>query len=313
MVKGIKFRRGTTADHSTFTGQEGEITVDITKDVAIVHDGTTVGGFPLVGETATQRITNKDINATALNVIGVITATSFIGDGSQLTGIVGSGIVIKDDGILIGTASTIDFGANLSVSPVSAGIVTVTASGGSSGIATYANTAGIATYSTTAGISTVAQNLTGSPNITVSSVNSSGVVTATSFSGSNTLKSRSTVIGITTSIPNNGIGNTNITGFKSYTLMKVGLSTAGWLRLYTDNASRISDASRSIGIDPSPGNGIIVEVITTGISTTQIISPFVMGGNLDDPASTTIYAAVTNLSGVTTSISVNLTLLQLEA
>ena len=91
MVKGIKFRRGTTADHSTFTGQEGEITVDTTKDVAIVHDGITVGGYPLVGENSTQRITNKDINATALNVSGVVTATSFRGDGSQLTGISAGG------------------------------------------------------------------------------------------------------------------------------------------------------------------------------------------------------------------------------
>ena len=91
MVKGIKFRRGTTVDHSTFTGQEGEITVDTTKDVAIVHDGITVGGYPLVGENSTQRITNKDINATALNVSGVVTATSFRGDGSQLTGISAGG------------------------------------------------------------------------------------------------------------------------------------------------------------------------------------------------------------------------------
>jgi hypothetical protein len=95
--------------------------------------------------------------------------------------------------------------------------------------------------------------------------------------------------------------------------MKVGLSTAGWLRLYTDSTSRSNDASRSVGIDPSPGSGVIAEVVTTGISTTQIISPFVMGGNLDNPADTTIYAAITNLSGSTQAITANLTILQLEA
>jgi hypothetical protein len=147
----------------------------------------------------------------------------------------------------------------------------------------------------------------------VTNLVSSGIVTASSFSGSNTLKERTVISGITTEIANNGIGNTNISGYKSYALMKVGLSTAGWLRLYTDSASRTADVSRSVGIDPTPGSGVIAEVVTTGITTTQIISPFVMGGNLDDPADTTIYAAITNLSGVTTSISVNLTLLQLEA
>lgn len=54
-----------------------------------------------------------------------------------------------------------------------------------SGNATSATTAG---YATTSGIATVAQGLTGTPNITVSSItsgniNSSGVVTATSFIG----------------------------------------------------------------------------------------------------------------------------------
>ena len=65
---------------------------------------------------------------------GIITATGFVGDGSGLTGIVGSGsgIVIRDDGSTVGTAGTIDFGTGLSVSPISAGIVTVTASVGTS-------------------------------------------------------------------------------------------------------------------------------------------------------------------------------------
>lgn len=48
----VQFRRGTTAEHSTFTGAEGEITVDTTKDTAVVHDGSTAGGFPLLPESA---------------------------------------------------------------------------------------------------------------------------------------------------------------------------------------------------------------------------------------------------------------------
>ena len=161
-----------------------------------------------------------------------------------------------------------------------------------------------------AGISTFVGNTFVGSAITMYA--STGIVSATSFSGSNTLKSRTIVSGATTSIENNGIGNTNITGFKSYSLMKVGLSTAAWLRLYTDSVSRSADASRPIGVDPTPGSGVIAEVITTGISTTQIITPFVIGGNLDEPASTTIYAAITNLSGSTQAITANLTILQLE-
>ena len=67
--------------------------------------------------------------------VGVVTATSFIGDGSGITGVTasGTGIIIKEGGTLVGTIGTVDFGTGLSVSPASAGVVTVTSSGGGGG------------------------------------------------------------------------------------------------------------------------------------------------------------------------------------
>lgn len=44
----IQRRGGTTAQHSTFTGALRELTVDTDKKVVVVHDGATVGGFPLL-------------------------------------------------------------------------------------------------------------------------------------------------------------------------------------------------------------------------------------------------------------------------
>ena len=49
MAKLLKLRRGTTTQHASFTGAEGELTVDITKDTAVVHDGSQAGGTPLAG------------------------------------------------------------------------------------------------------------------------------------------------------------------------------------------------------------------------------------------------------------------------
>ena len=71
--------------------------------------------------------------------------------------------------------------------------------------------------------------------------------------------------------------------------------------------------SRSVGEDPAPGSGVIAEVVTTGISTQQIITPFAMGGNMDEPVTNKIYVAIQNLSGSTQTITANLTILQLEA
>jgi hypothetical protein len=50
MSKQVKLRRGTTSEHATFTGAAGEVTVDTTKDVAVVHDGATAGGVPMARE-----------------------------------------------------------------------------------------------------------------------------------------------------------------------------------------------------------------------------------------------------------------------
>ena len=46
MATQLQLRRGTTTEHTSFTGAVGEVTVDTTKDVLVVHDGATAGGFP---------------------------------------------------------------------------------------------------------------------------------------------------------------------------------------------------------------------------------------------------------------------------
>ena len=48
----VQFRRGNTAQTSTFTGAVAEITVDTDKETVVVHDGSTAGGFPLARESA---------------------------------------------------------------------------------------------------------------------------------------------------------------------------------------------------------------------------------------------------------------------
>ena len=137
-----------------------------------------------------------------------------------------------------------------------------------------------------------------------------GTINIVDFGGGSS--SRGVVSGASGSLAQNATGNINITGHKSYLLMNVGLSTAGWFRLYTDSASRTADASRSVGEDPAAGSGVIAEVVTTGLSTSIKISPFVAGGNMDSTPSTTMYCAVKNLSSTTQAITANLTILKLE-
>lgn len=58
----LKFRRGNTAAANAFTGQEGELFVDTTKDTLVVHDGVTAGGVPLATESyVTTQIGNLSL------------------------------------------------------------------------------------------------------------------------------------------------------------------------------------------------------------------------------------------------------------
>ena len=67
MAKLLKLRRGTTSQHSSFTGAEGEVTVDTTKDTIVVHDGSTAGGVPLAKESDNLSLIDEDNMATDSN------------------------------------------------------------------------------------------------------------------------------------------------------------------------------------------------------------------------------------------------------
>lgn len=61
MATEIRFRRGTSLQHASFTGALAEVTVDTDKKTLVVHDGSTAGGFPL---TTPSDIAGKMATAT---------------------------------------------------------------------------------------------------------------------------------------------------------------------------------------------------------------------------------------------------------
>lgn len=86
MAKQVQNRRGTTAQHSTFTGAVGEVTVDTDKDVVVVHDGSTAGGYPLAGASISQTFTKAQRGAiTALTSAATVTADFAAANNFSLT------------------------------------------------------------------------------------------------------------------------------------------------------------------------------------------------------------------------------------
>ena len=135
-------------------------------------------------------------------------------------------------------------------------------------------------------------------------------VTITPGTGKN-LQGRSTTSGTTTSIANGDTANLDLSGYKGYALMKIQTDNAAWVRVYDSDASRTSDSARSQGNDPTPGTGVLAEAIATGAETV-IFSPAVVCYNNEVTPTTVIPISVTNNSGSAQTITITLTILQLE-
>lgn len=71
-------RRGTTAQHASFTGLNAELTVDTDKKTVVVHDGSTAGGHPLAKasggtlDTTVVKALEEDVNVVASAATGTI-------------------------------------------------------------------------------------------------------------------------------------------------------------------------------------------------------------------------------------------------
>jgi len=146
MAKIIKRRRGSTTDHASFTGAEGELTIDLTKDTVIVHDASTAGGFPLAREDMS-------------NVVGTVGLTQLnFSDGS-------TGQVLSTDGGGTLSFATIDVSAtavggdlsgtvaNSQINSNTIGVLELALNDGSAGQLLTTNGAGVLSFTDTADIS----------------------------------------------------------------------------------------------------------------------------------------------------------------
>ena len=86
MAKQLQLRRGTTAEHSSFTGEVGELTIDTDKDTAVVHDNYQAGGFPLLRE---------DLNNLAVGAIAASKMSTNSGTYGQTLQVNNAGTAIE--------------------------------------------------------------------------------------------------------------------------------------------------------------------------------------------------------------------------
>ena len=85
-------RRGTTVEHETFTGADGEVTVDSTKKTLVVHDGATAGGVPQVPSLGSARVDFGENGIATNSSDPVVNVNRSVDD----TGFAGSGHCFSD-------------------------------------------------------------------------------------------------------------------------------------------------------------------------------------------------------------------------
>ena len=231
-----------------------------------------------LGVTSVTNLTANTFKSTQI-LGGIVTATKFVGDGSELTGITASSIVgIISYALNSGTANNVIGGianvtslnvtgpSTISGAQISGGIVTATkfvgdgseltgiTAGGIVGTITYATNAGFANsaasanYAQTAGISTVARGLTGTPNITA------GIITATSFVGNLTGNANAATYAVNSGISTNVIGgigsvtSLSVSGISTLGLVKI---SAGIITATSGNVTYYGDGSNLTGLIPN--------------------------------------------------------------
>ena len=117
MAKLLKLRRGTTTQHGSFTGAEGEVTIDTDKDTAVVHDGSTTGGRALAREdlnnvsssTIAGRLSNDSIAVSKI-AAGTLPSDVKIQDAN-----VSGNLTIESADIVNGTIVNADINASAAI------------------------------------------------------------------------------------------------------------------------------------------------------------------------------------------------------
>ena len=123
---------------------------------------------------------------------------------------------------------------------------------------------------------------------------------------------RTTASVTTASLATGALSKTTIALARSYRLFKITTDKAARVRIYATAVQQTADEARAIGVDPSGDHGLIFEFVTTSLLLSSVLSPFVDGASMETTPSANIPITITNLSGATGTVKVDLTFVRTE-
>jgi len=306
-------------DGSTIAINAGIISATYTLPTA----GTTqLGGVKVDGSTITVSGTGV-ISSTQYSL--PTATTSVLGgvkvDGSTIT--ISAGVISAASAYTLPSATTSALGGVIIPAVATSGnnntsgtIGLATASVSQLGgvIIPAVATSGIVNSSGTISLATATTTQLGGVKVDGSTItiNGTGVISSTGGGGGGALQTRTTVATTTSSLAAGTSATATVTAAKGYALISIQTSIAAWVTVYSSSTAQSNDSSRTITTDPTPGSGVIAEVITTS-GTTQYFSPAVFGYNADATVGTNMYLKIYNNTGSSSAITVTVTYLKLES
>ena len=300
---------GSTFDVSGGGAQSGDVIEAVAYKAFNVSNVKDTPGDFTVGNNLT--VVGHTTAVTA-HYTGVVTASSFIGDGSQLTGVAGGKFSANDTGIStttsvgIGTTNATGAADSNNTAVLNVGVVTANSFfGDGSGLTGVANTENVIGTAITMTTGNITGNLTVGGVLTyddVTNVDSIGIVTA---------RSGVKVVGGGVSVTAGGInvnaGGANVIGVSTFTsdttfadgkVLAVTSSGAGLIR--------IKNSSNTDTIQLQGGNGSITQVVninSSGIITATSFSG--SGANLTNLPAAGISTAAAAVAGILTTLDLS--------
>ena len=291
MAAVVKLRRGTSAQHSVFTGALGEISVDTTKDTLRIHDGVTVGGH----ELALANLLNTGITAapSELNILdGAVISTTQLNYLSDVTSNIQAQLNSKQTSASLSTVATTGAYSDITGTPTIPSTITdLGISDGSNGQVLTTDGAGGFTFtSISGGVGVSYTDLTDVPSfssVAVTGAYTDLVDTPTIPSDVSDLTDVSGSLGIKYAVTGGTLDGGDANGLPENEVANLGgLSAVALSGSYNDltdlpTSGRATNYSNEYILYGSTTNGIETEILVEGSSRIPVAENSTMFYNID--------------------------------
>ena len=285
MAKLLKLRRGTTTQHGSFTGAEGEVTVDTTKDTLVVHDGSTQGGHPVAAEDMA--------NVSSSSIVGRIGSSALAGAkvqpnfGSQnveTTGTLSSGAHAVTGNITVsGTVDGVDL-ANLNLTMAS--LSSVNGSLATGVTATTPSSSDNSTkVATTAYVTTAVSNLVDGAPAALNTLNELAAAIGDDASFSTTMTNS-----LNTKLATNGNGS-SVTNLNASNISSGTIADARLPNTISSDITGTAAVASAVTVTGTNSNVTLYPLFTTGTGNQTVYNDG--GGGLSFNASSNVLSAGT--------------------